>query len=102
MSSTRAKGVRFCIWGRFSMTVSIISLIFDLSSPGKNERHPRYCYLHISSCREKNNVFLIAQNTVGVFKGCSAGTRHVEVADLGHWDRACVSLSTQYRNGWSP
>jgi hypothetical protein len=68
--------------------VTAISLGIGLPGVVSSEKHPYYYYLHISSCRVKNNALLVADKVRD--RDYSAVTSYENVAALGHWDRVYV------------
>ena len=88
MSPIRVNRMQLAFWGRVLLMVTAISLGIGLPGVVSSDKHPYYYYLHISSCRVKNNALLVAYKVRG--RGYSAVTSYEEVAALGHWDRVYV------------
>ena len=88
MSHIRANSQRFSFWGHFLLSLSMISLVSGLPNPVSSENHPNYYYLHISSCRAKNNALLVAEKMRS--QGYNAVTSYEAVSHLGYRDRVYI------------
>ena len=80
--------MQLAFWARVFLMVTAVCLGIGLPGEVSSDKHPYYYYLHISSCRVKNNALLVADKVRG--RGYSAITSYEEVAALGHWDRVYV------------